>query len=1829
MAFVRVFDALSATVHRDALSAPAAEVAAPAFRQSIQEYPWAVPDRGAVLLNAYGISASGYGFQSHPHPIHKIYETHLLFTKWKCLADKPSTILYMKDSKFNKLKSLNSNFVDLCNRFNVPKDRERYAKESPGPIETPYAFMHDSLMYYHPSEILGMFDQSPKLQRLHASLVIPAESSFGLKSLQPMLYNFTKRDGRLHYYLEGRTDGGYDQPESADIWLKIHEIVSPTIKLSVTLVSTHGPFHTVLITRDAGQPTVNRFDTPASCLLPNPIDTVLPLYARLVPKDVYDALFTYVRAVRTLRVTDPAGHIRTQRGKPENDWVDACAWDNLANFALLTASFRPKHRFPLFSGVWARVHAFVSNYSDYFLATGTALLTRVGYAAIFWSHTRSLAHLRIRGNNIFTDLWPWQRFWRDLPRIVTGQNPYRISFYQPVRIHEKYGHHVPAIIWRRFPSLRPSRMWHQKAAYLLAAAGGLAALYFLTRRYSLQKQSDRYLEYMHQPRFYLEFTTTSYRTHVKPFFDILKSDASSGKPHPHDNSDSGLGASVAPSKPATTLSRRSAHFLETGVDPGALRRATEFIRDPGTAFFKPKTPTPAPRPSLAPSRVPAESDDESEASDTISIHTPDPDEDIEVHEIDGAFVKLPKARPVPAPRRATTVPVRKSEPELDSDSISQPRSLPPPEKLTSAHGAFVPSMNERIENDQTLLRNDSTAYGPPIEAKNLFSMASGEGNWLTRRRAPAAPIPPLPDMNICLLQAISEQSGHSTSQLWQTLASNLPDTLVTNAYCLQYGFDMTHLELLCAIYRVRARVITSGFHAWIGAESQDIWHLRYVPGHWMAVPADTENPPVPQHEQDSFNLLSFLNDNPLIPTRTVFPYQQTIARAKNLMANMKNGYDGMFATMLKEGNRDPHLLQKWDSLIDTAAPRTVQISLVQGFAGCGKSWPVAKALRRRHDYLVLVPTTRLREEWKEQLRLRSIEGWRVSTWESGMTKTASLVVIDEVYKMPNGYLDALITVMPATTAFLLLGCPIQGDYHSTRPDSTNSRLIPESEHLRPYFDIYCHWTHRLDQTTAGLLGVYTTSQMKGSISRGPTMHRGQTVLASSINAADTLNHNGYIGMTASNSQGLTLNRKSAVYLDKNWLKASNQVSLVAATRSKVGLHFSGDLNVIRQHSGLHPAFDALLNQKPIRYLETQSEILGNRVRILNHPDELLQLGPAVLAIPNFTGGSLPRSIGPMARSIIRPARYQQQSLNRRFARMHSRASEFVNPPLPRNARPRKPDDEFDVIADFRNPSTQPNVIPSLCTNHLPETRRPLHYDINCAVSEPVEITEAPEPQAPYEPVYPGYNYEMFYTELTRPEDPTDLEILFRGDSSNQFPHLDVPFEGGAATLQLIAPTHNSKKDPTLLPASITKRLKFRPSNSPISPSAEDQMAALLLYESYCDALLIDSNEILPFDDALYIDCIAENEFAQLSSKTKAVIAANANRSDPDWRHTVVRIFSKTQQKINEGSLFGPWKACQTLALMHDAIVLIFGPVKKYQRAIIARHGSNPKIFVYAGHSPFDLSSFCRKNFPPATRRCWNDFESYDVTQGAETTLFEQKKMQRLSIPEPISDLHVFIKMNLLCQFGPLKPIRHTGEPGTYDDNTDYDIAVTNLKFDIRTDGGLFSGDDSALPRIPLVRDTWAHNQKYFPNLKFKTEVGEYATFCGYYVGSAGAVRCPKPLLTKLMISKDRGDLPDKIPSYLAEFAVGHSLGDEMWDMLPADQVPYQSAAYDFFCRHASRDLKVALNIGEVPEDVISSWGCKMTRAIFATLNRASRIRYLKAYPSRFASWASSFMPKSR
>ncbi|QJX60166.1 polyprotein [Antioquia tymovirus-like 1] len=996
---------------------------------------------------------------------------------------------------------------------------------------------------------------------------------------------------------------------------------------------------------------------------------------------------------------------------------------------------------------------------------------------------------------------------------------------------------------------------------------------------------------------------------------------------------------------------------------------------------------------------------------------------------------------------------------------------------------------------------------------------------------------PIPERNTCLLDSVRRTVGHSLAAQWEAL-SPLPDRLLRNAETEEHGFSTDHLAFMCHRLRFSALVwdVEHQIELRFGPNSPHVpqSHIIHEPGHFRPAHAGEIARLRRKHPEPK--------PPPCRPPPDFQPFRADPDRAKNLCRNMRSGCEGVMHDLELPGFTGKEYLEHLDRLIDAAKAsgrtREVTLEYISGVAGCGKSAPLAHRLlsRASQDFRVVVPTHNLRGEWFSGLLQGKVRSNQVSTWEKGLLHHAQLVVLDELPKMPRGYLDLCIIADPAIRKVIVLADPAQVEYFPLDPRSTNMRVESTCSILRPYLRSYCITSQRIPARIARPLGILSSSGVEGFVRcRIPTTRdyaEGAIVLVNSHATAKTFAHNGVPCYTVAGSQGLTIRAPVFIQLSPSSRLLSANAQYVALTRSTVGVYFFGDTEMLESGDSVY------------------RDVYAGFARTLEQRFPILDPGTFSATL---TGGA-----------------------------NHLRsATQLFGPPS------LDPEYAGDLI---RGEKTQEATPERATTLHLPPTRLPFHHDLeNLSPPEPSPSNADPTP--PFaEPCLPRVEFHDQLASLqAEPWDPEAKEIVFRGQRSNQFPYLNSPRLLGAQALGTIAARHDERRDPTLLKASITKRLRFRRNERPYLFSDHDHTLAHLLVSSLASLYGRDPNRRHPFDADLYARCIAANEFAQLTNKTQKVIMANAERSDPDWRWSVVRIFAKTQHKINAGSIFGPWKACQTLALMHDAVILLLGPVKKYQRHFDALERPD-NIYVHAGKTPSQLSAFCQKRLR-SSRSAANDYTAFDQSQHGEAVLLERWKMWRLSIPEELIRLHVWIKTNISTQFGPLTCMRLTGEPGTYDDNSDYNLAVLGLRYHLSPQHTIFvSGDDSAIFPPPLEHPRWPHTKPLL-HLRFKTVVQDHTLFCGYYLGPAGACRDPLALFVKLAVAQDEDRLPEVLLSHLAEFSTGHRLGEPVFSLFPQELVFYHCACFQLFCRKCSPAQKLILR---APGTAISSISSSIT-----------------------------------
>jgi hypothetical protein len=347
-------------------------------------------------------------------------------------------------------------------------------------------------------------------------------------------------------------------------------------------------------------------------------------------------------------------------------------------------------------------------------------------------------------------------------------------------------------------------------------------------------------------------------------------------------------------------------------------------------------------------------------------------------------------------------------------------------------------------------------------------------------------------------------------------------------------------------------------------------------------------------------------------------------------------------------------------------------------------------------------------------------------------------------------------------------------------------------------------------------------------------------------------------------------------------------------------------------------------------------------------------------------------------------------------------------------------------------------------------------------------------------------------------------------------------------------------------ALFTETVKKRLTRKPITDVRILKSSKLTVAQNLFDALCMQLEwhpKPRAFDYDLFTECVLEQELKKVEGRSNSVLQANEKRSDPDADPNEVMHFVKSQLKAKVEALLKPAKAGQTLALCHDSVLFDYGPCVKYVRRVL--YPEIPaNIILNIGLSPSALSERVRGQWVdrPSTA---NDYTAFDASQGYDSVLLECHVMRLAGLPDHLVDSYeqwkVSIRSNLI---GPKDVSRDTGEPGTFDFNTLFSIAVSSLKYGKLTCLALFGGDDSAINEACTERPQWALQSKHIAVIS-KTFVAPTVDFCGYLVTSDGLIRNPTLMYLKTVFHVAKGDLMAVLPSYLAELHTAYRLGDLM------------------------------------------------------------------------------------
>jgi len=752
----------------------------------------------------------------------------------------------------------------------------------------------------------------------------------------------------------------------------------------------------------------------------------------------------------------------------------------------------------------------------------------------------------------------------------------------------------------------------------------------------------------------------------------------------------------------------------------------------------------------------------------------------------------------------------------------------------------------------------------------------------------------------------------------------------------------------------------------------------------------------------------------------------------------------------------------------------------------------------------------------------------LDTFENALFHSSGLVIIDEITKYPPGYVDMLLLLDTKCTHVIVLGDPTQNAWHEPNANCilNDGVVSSEAEHFSTYAGHFGVGTRRLCQKVAGFLGIPTVSNdsRSGFLVRKTPMEGWTRIVPSQRMVDDCITLKAVQAFTSSGSQGRTF-PKVNIIINSIVLKNAGYASLwTALTRSR------GDVCLV---------FDFEPTRNNLAYVQAQP-LLRELYRLRLLPDRSPVVCPQdwVNMMPN-----------------VHAVRHKRVLPNLEWTNMHliPRERLCLSTSGGRSALP-----PVDLAAESK-----------AYYSHLREVVAP----------EPVVVE--PEPRFHNAKAHlPRANQESFL-EFMRAgvRERFDRELKGSNYFSNQHPDLPQRLPGVNKKFKLspfgkrdkatfdpiyLNAFHKMKDgDETTFAAAIKKRITLKTPQQNLADFERSSEVSQALYDSLLDLLQLPKDFNVPWDQADFERKIVENEQNRLATKTLSQLNAARPRSQPEWEAHVVNIIMKSEIKAKLESMHGDAKAGQTLAVFADECLFYLGPLCRYLvDRILAL--CPPNILIYLKCSPRKLDSFVRRFWRDVLSGT-NDFTAFDQGQDGAMLGMEMRLLEAFNTPQPMLDYYMWIKTHLRSWLGSFGIMRFTGEFCTFLFNTLGNMAIGNLRFNLRGQVCLFGGDDSAFNFVPIERPDWSYWSSKL-TLQFKLEVTDRPAFVSWRLTKHGIFKSPTLLLSRLIFHRSMGSIHRVVLSYFHEFAFAYRLSDILTAYCDERDIEAQSLLTSYFLR---------------------------------------------------------------
>nr|WMX21791.1 RNA-dependent RNA polymerase [Adenium obesum virus X] len=1092
----------------------------PILKQAQLVNPYAIPEAAADDLEKLGIITNPYSIALHTHAGVKAIENKLLGIVGEYLPQRErTTFLYLKRSKLRFLRRDPRLKDYFMNQMITPRDAARYSEDTlikeDLQIPTTTAYISDTLHFLSPEYLIRLFEASPALDVLYATLVLPPEALYRMQSLYPNLYTLNYSQYGGYQYLPGGCGGAAYHHEMKTLdWLKYDHIISPNVTITAEIVESLAANHLYIFKRGKMfTPPIRTFRADEMVLLPQIFHPSEYNAVKPISKTLAMQLLLYCKSLKTVTERDIYAKIRQLI--PTNQLANFSQDEiiHMANYFSFMAELDSTNSFDKILSM-SCFKKFLMPIKNKFIVWYEKIFGQRDFLqlmkALEWktfSHSIKTEQYSVTFKENSKELWTKA----SLPEIEPSEE----DLSDPTQLSESQLQNVNT---EPLPT-QPAGSLTPKA---LPAPPTPPGFNIPTDTQTTPDFINTCLQPVktfkclcQAPTTILHHTKLAYAHEAANLLHLDQVKTHTTSPIPNNQKlfapgfDPVGGAFIFTNVPAVLKVQCYRGQTNIDLDPGQTAQIHDFFlqgHDLSIETLLPGTVTTFT--SLDPKMLVHKLQDAllqaNNSSHPPTTDTPSTSSQPNLGECS-----------TPSTTKVTTIPPSQNSPTLAS--VTTPLPHPSNKPLQINEPQPDPMTNHSHTEPQPIGKGKEKVDCPePSKAEKMMTkMGYTPGEGLGKQHQGVLTEPKI--------EIIPKRAGLGSA----SPKPSAPEDL---------GIEIPWKSWLPILNSV-------GFK---GNQMQYSDHKRTN----LIIPITR------QHKLPRSEGLEDLDPNLILALKSIsrFPTPVLLSgtRAAAYASDLKNCRTGLL------GKTQPlEWKQKFSLMCERSPDMTVQMSVIHGAGGSGKSRFLQNWLKTFEQdncpATIVVPTNELRLDWEG--KLPNINRLLIKTFEKALIAgSGQIVIFDDYGKMPAGFIEAYIFSHPAVELAILTGDPRQSSYHEDNDMALISKLDPGPSHFDQYSRYYLNCTHRNRRDIANKLGVYSETEGPCSITISSQVLKGIPILTPSMIKKTAITELGNKGYTYAGCQGLTA-PKVQILLDSNTPFCSDEVMYTALSRSVEMIHF--------------------------------------------------------------------------------------------------------------------------------------------------------------------------------------------------------------------------------------------------------------------------------------------------------------------------------------------------------------------------------------------------------------------------------------------------------------------------------------------------------------------------------------------------------------------------------------------------------------------------------------------------------------------------------------------------